>query len=454
MFTINDDNRRWWILIAVGTGGGLILLDETVLGVALPSLRRDFGMSQTASHWVINAYFLAFGGFAAAGGKLADLIGLRRAMVGSVALFGIASLAAGFAENTAWLITARTVQGLAAAVIYPTTLGLITAAFPKEQHGQAIGYLATIGTSFLMAGPLVGGFFTEILSWRWIFWVNVPMAFIVVCVILAAWTDPPRQPGRPAIAAYEFPMLMAGIALIVFAIMQSAEWGWRDPVIPISLAAGVIVMALFAILERRRETPLIEVVLFRNLGFTACNLVFFTGQYIKITVVVFVALYLQHILGLSPMTAGLCLLVAMVGSPLTSSVAGRLGDRHGVRGPALAGMVATGAGLLWIAYFVGADRYALLIPGLALWGFSLQFCFVPAGHAVMKAVPPDKQGQAAGIITTVRLLGGTFGMAVSGTVLAVSGNYRAVFLVAVCVLAAVLLFGFVFLERRPRPPAG
>jgi EmrB/QacA subfamily drug resistance transporter len=453
MLIINDENRRWWILIAVGVGGGLILLDETVLGVALPSLRRDLGMSQTTSHWVINAYFLAFAGFAAAGGKLADLIGLRRMMLGSIITFGLASLAAGFAENATWLITARAVQGFSAAVIYPATLGMITAAFPKEQHGLAIGYLASIGTTFLMAGPVVGGFFTEILSWRWIFWVNVPMAITVVCVILAAWTDAPRGSERPRTALYEFPMLMAGIGLIVFAIMQSGEWGWRDPVIPASLVAGLVVIAAFIVLESRREAPLIDVLLFRNPGFAACNLVFFTSQYIKITVVVFIALYLQHVLGLTPMTAGLCLLVAMVGSPLMSSVAGRMGDKYGVRLPALCGLIGVGVSLLWITALLGADKYGLLVPGLFLWGFALQFCFVPTGHAVMKAVPADKQGQAGGIITTVRLLGGTFGMAVNGTVLALTGSYRALFIVTLCVLAATLIFAFVFLERRPRPTA-
>lgn len=454
MLLITDENRRWWILFAVGIGGGLIMLDETVLGIALPSLRRDFGMSQTAAHWVINAYFLAFAGFAAAGGKLADLIGLHRAMVGSIAIFGLSSLAAGFAENTAWLITARVVQGLSAAVIYPTTLGMVTAAFPKSQHGQAIGYLASIATVFLMMGPLVGGFFTEVLSWRWIFWINLPMALIVSAVIVAAWIEPPPSSGRRRTAFYEFPLLMAGIGLIVFAIMQSAEWGWRNPAVSVSLAAGLIIFAGFVVLESRRETPLIDVSLFRNPSFAACNTVLFTSQFNKITVVVFVSLYLQHVLGLTPMTAGLCLLVAMVGSPLASSPAGKLGDKFGARRPVLGGLAVACAGLLWIAIFVGADKYGFLVPGLLIWGFALVFCFVPTGHAEMNAVPPDKQGQVGGIITTIRLLGGTFGMAVGGTVLTATGSYRIVFLVATGLVMATFLTSFLLLERHTRPPAG
>ena len=438
----------------MGAAGGLILLDETVLGVALPSLRHDFGMSQTTSHWVINAYFLAFAGVAAAGGKLADVIGLRRAMLSGLIVFGLASLAAGFAESTAWLIAARVAQGLAAAVIFPGAIGMVTAIFPKEQHGSSFGTLASIGTAFLMAGPLVGGFFTEALSWRWIFWVNIPIVLAVSGAVLTVWTDPPRETARPHFSPLELLLLLAGIGLIVVAIMQSGDWGWRDPVIPISLGTGLVALTLFAIVESRKETPLIDVVLFRDAGFTACAFVFFTGQFTKITVVVFVALYLQHILGLSPLTAGLCLLVAMVGSPLLSTLAGKVADKVGARRPALWGLTVATAGLLWVALFSDADSYALLVPGLAVWGLALPFCFIPAGHAVMNAVPPDKHGQASGIITTARLLGGTFAMAVGGSVLAATGSYRAVFLATCGVMAAAFLFGCFALKHRSANPSG
>lgn len=448
MISVSEESRRWWILIAMGVAGGLILLDETVLGVALPSLRRDFAMSQVASHWVINAYFLAFAGFAAAGGKLADVIGLRRAMLSGLAVFGLASLAAGFAENTAWLISARIIQGLAAAVIYPSTLGMVTAAFPVDQRGSAIGTLATIGTAFLMAGPLVGGFFTEALSWRWIFWVNVPIALSAAAVVIAIWTDPQRESARPTISPLEFLLLLTGVSLIVFALMQSGDWGWTDPVIPVSLFLGLLVTALFVTVESQRNMPLIEVSLFRNFEFAACSLFFFTAQYTKITVVVFVALYLQHVLGLSPMTAGLCLLVAVVGSPLLSTLAGKTGDKFGARGAVLGGLFFAAAGLLWVALFSGDDSYVLLVPGLALWGLALPFVFVPSGHAMMNAAPPDKHGQASGIATTVRLLGGTFGMAVCGAILTATGSYRAVLLATCGVMAITFLVGCFALKRR------
>lgn len=438
----------------MGAAGGLILLDETVLGVALPTLRRDFDINQVTAHWVINAYFLTFAGFAAAGGKLADLIGLRRSMLAGLAVFGLAALAAGFAENTAWLIAARVAQGLAAAVIYPTTLGMVTAAFPKEQRGSAFGTLASIGTAFLMAGPLVGGFFTEALSWRWIFWINIPISVGAAFVVISIWTDPPQQSARTNISPLELPMLLASVSLIVFALMQSGDWGWSDPIIPVLFILGLVVAAFFSVFESRRDLPLIDVGLFRNPNFAACTLIFFTAQYTKISIVVFVALYLQHVLKLSPMTAGLCLLVAVVGSPLLSSFAGKTGDKYGTRIPALFGLAFAAAGLLWVAFFSRDDSYVLIVPGLAVWGLALPFCFVPAGHAIMNAVPPEKRGQAGGIATTARLLGGTFGMAVCGTVLATTGSYQAVFFATCGVMATTFLVAYFAVERRLSGPIG
>jgi MFS family permease len=166
MVPINDNNRKWWILAAMGGVIGLILLDETVVGVALPTIRTDLGMSQVAAHWVVNAYLLVFAGLAAAAGRLGDLAGLHRLFTAGVAIFGIGSLACGFAESGDWLIAARAVQGVGAAVIFPCSLSMVTIAFPADQRGLALGLSGSIGTVFLALGPLIGGFFTDVVSWR------------------------------------------------------------------------------------------------------------------------------------------------------------------------------------------------------------------------------------------------------------------------------------------------
>lgn len=206
MLRIKDESRKWWILIAMGAVAGLIMLDETVVGVALPTVRRDLGMSAVASHWVISAYMLVFTGTAAASGKMGDVFGFKNLVLVGGAVFGLASLSAGFAEGSVFLIAARAVQGVGAAVIFPATIAMVTIAFPKQQRGMAIGILAAIGTTFLAVGPPVGGFLTEILSWRWIFWINVPLVALIVLIVLVVWVDPPRHDKRPTFgkAVYEF----------------------------------------------------------------------------------------------------------------------------------------------------------------------------------------------------------------------------------------------------------
>jgi len=445
---VSETGRKWWILAAMGLAGGLILLDETVLGVALPTIRRDLGMGEVASHWVINAYFLVFAGFSAAGGKVGDLFGLKRTVILSVTLFGVASLAAGFAENTAWLITARAIQGLGSAAIFPATLAMVTNAFPKEERGGAIGMLVGIAAAFLLAGPVVGGFFTELLSWRWIFWINLLCVVPVVAIVWAVWTDPPKDEAKPRIAMGELITLVAGLGLLVFAIMQSADWGWHSPVILGGLAGGLVLLAAFVLIERRRDAPLIDVRLFQNPTFSACIFQVFAGQYSKVVVVVFAALYLQHILKMSPLTAGLALLVAVIGTPAMSSPSGKMADKFGARGPCLIGTAVAAAGMIWIGLAFAFQSYPMLVPGLLLWGCAVPLCFIPAQRAIMSAVPANAQGQASGITATIRLLASTIGMAVSSVILATTGSYRAVFLVSGGVLAIAMLVGWLVIERR------
>ena len=182
MLRIDDHNRKWWILVAVGGVLGMIVLEETVLGVALPTIRRDLGMSQVTSHWIVNAYLLVFTIFAAAGGSLDDFIDVRRFFVAGLTVFGLASLAAGLSDSSTATITARSIQGIGAAIIFPTAVAMITQVFPPEQRGLAFGIQTAIGGSFIAMGPLVGGFFTEVISWRWIFWINLPFVVAIAFV--------------------------------------------------------------------------------------------------------------------------------------------------------------------------------------------------------------------------------------------------------------------------------
>jgi len=450
MPAINDDNRKWWILGAMGGVLGMILLDETVVGVALPTVRGDLGMSQVTAHWVVNAYLLVFAGLAAAGGRLGDLVGLHNLFIAGVAVFGAASLACGFAQGGTWLVAARAAQGVGAAVIFPCSLSMVTIAFPAGQRGMALGLMGAIGTIFLALGPLVGGFFTDFVSWRWIFWINVPLVVLVGLVVWAAWDDLSR-PGPPAAMDRRgFVSLVAGLGMLVFAIMEGPEWGWSHAGIWIPLAAGIATLAAFVLVERRQPAPLIEVGLFHGGTFTACNLILFVAQFSKIAIIIFGALYLQDVLDMDAFKAGVALLAAVAPIPFIAPLAGRAADRFGARWPSIGGLIGTTASIVWIGLAVDAKSYALLLPALLLYGFAQAFLFPPAQHAIMSSVPQEKQGEAGGIAMTAQLLGGTIGMSVLSTVFAVTADFRAVFLATGATMFAVLVFGWFAI----RPPPG
>jgi len=373
MQILNDENRKWWILVAMGGVVGLILLDETVVGVALPSVKRDLNLSQVAAHWVINAYLLVFAGLAAAGGKLGDVLGLKRLFILGVAIFGLASLAAGFARDGSWIITARAIQGIGAAVIFPASMAMVTIAFPKEQRGLALGIYGAIGTVFLALGPLIGGFLTDFFSWRWIFWINPPIAVGIALMVAAAWVDPPREDEAARFDYLGLILLVSGLGLFVFALMQGPEWGWSKPAIVTLLIGGIAVLGTFVVAEWRIATPLIDVDLFGSATFSACNLVVFAAQFSKIAIIVFGAIYLQNALNMSPLEAGLALVAAVGPAPFTAALSGRLADRIGSRIPTLAGLTAAGLALLWIGIAVVWDSYWLLLPALLIWGAPRHF---------------------------------------------------------------------------------
>lgn len=450
---IAEETRRTWVLIAMGAIGGLIMLDETVVGVALPTVRRDLGMSEVAAHWVVSAYMLAFAGLAAAGGKMGDIVGFKALLLAGVSVFGLASLAAGFAEDGAVLLAARAVQGVGAAVIFPATVAMVTIAFPPDQRGMALGTLAAIGTTFLAIGPLVGGTLTDWVSWRWIFWVNVPIVALIALIVLAVWRDPPREIEPPAFDAGGLVTLVVGLGLLVFAIMQGATWGWTQPSILALLASGAAALVVFVLIERRRESPLIDVRLFGIGAFSACSFVLFSGQFGKITVVVFGALYLQDALGMNPFAAGLALLVSVAAFPVMSAPVGRLADRYGTRSLVLGGMALATAGMLWMGIAAPRGSYVWLLPGLVSWGLGMPLCYAPTLRAMANAVPVAKQGETSGIGVTSRLLGGTIGTAVGSTLSLATGSFQAVFLATAGVMFAAVIAAVFAIDRKDAEPA-
>ena len=443
-----DENRsRWWILIAMGGVLGLIVLDETVVGVALPSIRHDLEMGQVASHWVVNAYLLVFACLIVGAGRFSDIVGIRNLFLAGTVVFGLASFACGFATSGTWLIVARSVQGIGAAAIFPLALSIISAVFPAEERGKALGIVSMIATFFIAAGPFVGGLFTEFFSWRWIFWVNLPFVAMVGLIVMLAWHEKRPEGQRPRFDVLGLLILIAGLGSLVFAVMQGPVWGWSDPLLLALLVAGVLIIIAFILVERRVTDPLVDIGLFLNATFSGSAVVIFTGQFVKLSVFVFGSLYLQDVVKLSPLGAGATLLAAVVLGPISAPIAGRVADRWGSRRPTLWGLALSGAAFVWIALVVNGSSYLYLLPPLVVLSGTGVFFFTPPLRAVMNAVPTDKAGLAGGISRGIQQVGGTVGMAVCGTLLATTGNFQIVFLATAVLIFAAWAIAWFTIER-------
>ena len=428
MISITEENRRWWILGAMGGVMSIILLDETVVGVALPTMQRDLALSHVGAHWVINSYLLVFTVLAAAGGKLGDTLGHRALFVVGVVLFGLSSLACGFSGNAPSIMSARALQGVGAAIVFPLSFAMITVVFPPEQRGVAFGIFSAVGSAALAVGPLAGGFFTDTLSWRWVFWINPPIVVVIAFIVLRAWREPARDGPSESLDVPGLAALSLGLGMVVVGLMQGPEWGWSHPAILALLVGGPAMLILFAVVERRRAMPLLDVTLFAGGTFSVSNFNIFTAQFNQMAIVVFGALYFQHVLHMSPLLAGLALLIAVGAVPLTAVPTGRLTDRIGARRVMLGGLALAAASLSWLGIAVLWENYLLLAPGLVGWGASNAALFVAPRHAIMNGIAPAKQGQASGISMTGQLLGGTMAVAACGTILAMTFNFTAVFL--------------------------
>ncbi|MEM7089928.1 MAG: MFS transporter [Pseudomonadota bacterium] len=438
-------NIRWWILGAMGAILGVILLDETVISVALPTIERDLGLTRLDAHWLMNIYLLILACFAAATGRLGDILGMRVLLSTGLLVFGGASAVGGFADSGVWLICARAVQGFGAALIFPLSLVVLVQSFDEKERGLALGLYGGIGTVFLSLGPLVGGLLTQYLSWRWIFWVNLPIVLIVGVIIWTCW----RDPDRPTPKSFDWKgvvLLVTGMAAIVFGIMEGPDKGWRTPEVMTALILGLVLLAVFVRFERRCRDPLIAVKLFRNPGFAASNMILFTAQFAKIALFVFGALYFQIALDYSPLVAGAALMPIAVPQIFIAPMAGRVADRFGTRKPSLTGLALGTCAIGLVASGMHMQVTDLIFAGFLIWGCCVPFLFVPPRRAVMTLVPPALHGQSSGISMTFQLLGGTVGMALGSSVYAVAGSLPMVFGFVAAFAACVLAFSFFALD--------
>jgi EmrB/QacA subfamily drug resistance transporter len=406
--------RKWLPLIAVCLGTFVLLIDVTIVNVALPDLAGDLGTTFASLQWVVDGYALALAALLLGAGSLADLTGRRRLYVAGLAVFATASLACGLAPSAGALVGARLVQGAGAAAMLATTIALLNIAYRGRDLGTAFGVWGAVSGAAAATGPIVGGLLTEHLSWRWIFLVNLPVCLAAVVLTLAAVTDGPPRQGRldvPGITTFT-----VAAAAATYGFIHAGEAGWADARTLAVLGLAAVALAAFVAVERRREHPMLDLRLLRTPSFAGvlaggALLTFSAFAYLAYT-----SLWLQTVLGLSPVGAGLVFLPLSGAAFVVAAATGRM--LHGVspRWTIGGGLVLIAAGAALQAGLDGGSTWRALLPGLLVAGVGVGVATPSLASAAMAQVPPQLGGMAAGAMNTARQLGFAFGVALLGSV--------------------------------------
>jgi EmrB/QacA subfamily drug resistance transporter len=421
---MTDDNRRWWALGAMCFALFMIMLDNTVVNVALPSIQRSLNASTSSLEWTVNAYTLSFAVLLVTGGRLGDLFGRRKVFLAGVVIFASASAAIGFSPSDTWLVAWRAVQGVGSALMMPATLSIITNAFPPEERGKAIGTWAGVSAMALAIGPVVGGFLVESVSWQSIFFLNVPVAVGAVVISLFAVRESRDETVARSVDIPGVATLTIGLAALVLALVEGNEWGWGSARELAMFAIAAVGLTAFAFVERRRESPMVDFSFFRSRTFLGANIVAFIVSFAMLAMFFFLALYMQNIRGYSPLQAGVRFLPSTVMIIIIAPLAGRLADRVGSRPLITFGLLCVSGALFWQSHLTVSSGYGALLPGFMLMGVGMGFVMSPMSLAAMNAVDRTKAGVASGILSMVRMVGGTFGVAVMGAIIATLGRER------------------------------
>jgi EmrB/QacA subfamily drug resistance transporter len=412
-----EENRKWVTLAAVSFGLFMIMLDNTVVNVALPTMQRDLHVSISQLEWVVIAYALTFASLLITGGKLADLYGRRRIFVFGLAIFTLSSLACGLAPSAGFLIGARAVQGVGAALMNPATLSIIVATFPPKQRGQAIGIWAGVSALALAIGPLGGGLIVENLNWNWIFFVNVPVGILGIVVSQFAIRESRDTSAEQSI---DLPGLLTSIGFLFslsYALVEGNSHGWTSPEILGLFAVAAVLLAAFIVVEKRQRLPMLDLSLFKIGAFAGSNVVAMLVSLSMFGVFFFVSLYIQNILGYSATQAGAAFLPMVTLIILIAPLSGRLSDRIGSRWLMGGGMTLGLSLLLYERVTVHSDFWTLL-PSMILGGVGMAMTMSPMTSAAMGAVPVDKAGVGSGVLNSFRQVGGSLGIAVMGAIVA------------------------------------
>ena len=406
-------NRKWLTLFAMTCSLSMVMIDQAVVSVALPRLQHDLGLSSGTVQWVVNGYLLALAALVAVGGRIGEIAGMVRTFVVGVCLFGVGSVMSGLAPNLEVLLAARALEGLGAALMQPASAVLVAHAFPANERGNAMAMYNGAAMLFLAVGPVLGGALTQFLSWRWVFAIN-PMLTVLALVLTArARPDSPPRSEEP-LDARGAVLLVLGTSGLVLALQQSPVWGWTSSLTLTALVGGLALLVVFAMLQARTPAPLLDLGLFRSQRFSANTVVLFCVQFALVGQMVFGAIFLQKVLQFPPLLAGAAALPAMAMLLLVVPLSGKLYDRLGARPLVLAATAAVAGSFFLQGELMPLLRYEWLVPGMLLQGIGLGLVMAPALADALSGAPAAKRGQAFGVLTTFRQLGGTIGLAAIG----------------------------------------
>ncbi|MEX5635639.1 MFS transporter [Parafrankia sp. FMc2] len=410
--------RKWLPLLTVCLGTFMLLVDVTIVNVALPDLVTDLEASLTALQWVIDAYALALAALLLGVGSIADIVGHRRMYVAGLLLFAVSSLLCGLAPNPEMLIAARAVQGVGAAAMFATTFALLNSSYSGRDRGTAYGVWGAVSGASSAVGPILGGLLTEGVSWRWIFFVNLPVSIagIALCLLVLRDAHPPRRVRVDLGGIVTFTGAAGGVT---YALIRANEDGWSDLGVWALLAASAVLLAAFAGVETRIREPLFDLTLLRDRRFVAVLLTGLLMTFAAFAAFTYTSIWMQSVLGMGPLAAGLTGLPLSAAAFAVSAGLGRLLHERRPDRVISAGLLLVGLGALLVAALVhGSARWGAVLPGFAVIGLGVGLVIPILGSVSMSFVPPQRGGMAAGAVNTARQLGYAIGIAVLGNVFA------------------------------------
>ena len=411
------DRRKWLGLAALCSAFFMVILDVAIVNVALPTIQVDLAFSQKNLQWVVSAYALAFGGLLLLGGRAADLLGRRRAFIAGIGLFAAASLLAGLAWADWVLIAARAAQGVGAAIMTPAALAILMTTFREgRERNTALGIWGAVGASGGTVGVLLGGILTDTIGWEWIFFLNVPVGLAVIAVAPALLRESRAHAGHRRFDLAGALSVTAGIALLVYALVEAESAGWASGQTLGLIGAAAVLLALFAVVETRSQAPVLPFSIFRIRAVTGSNVAGLALGGAVFGMIFILTLYMQQVLAYSPLETGLAWLAMSLTALISSMISSTLVTRIGPRLPLAVGLVVAAVGLLLLAQVPAGGEYVSdLLPGLLVTGLGLGSAFVALSIGALEGVADRDAGLASGLVNTTQQVGGALGVAVLST---------------------------------------